>query len=80
MGFLMRNTPMLLNPFKSLRPLFAQVCLPTPRSGCEAPLNRRRHRKSTNLDPNLLPYAELFRLRRTTLRAAPPLYNLHSRN
>ena len=43
-------------------------------------LSRRHHRKTTRVDLNLLPYAELFRLRRTTLRAAPPLYNLHSRN
>jgi hypothetical protein len=69
---------MLLNPFNSLPVLFAQVCLTTPRSCCEAPLNRRYHGKSTRVDLNLLSYAELFRLRRTTLRVRPPLYNPHS--
>ena len=43
-------------------------------------LSRRHHKKSTSVDLNLLPYAELFRLRRTTLRAQPPLYNPHSHN
>jgi hypothetical protein len=37
-------------------------------------------RKITGVDLNRLPHAELFRLRRTTPRAAAPLSNPHSRN
>jgi len=73
MGFLMRKTQMLLNPFNSLRPLFARVCLPTPRSGCEASLNRRHHRKSASTDLNVLPYAELSLTKPHTPRSTATL-------
>jgi len=69
----MRKTQLLLNPFNSLRPLFARVCLPTPRSDCEASLNRRHHRNSTSIDLNLLPYAELSLTKPPTPRSTAAL-------
>ena len=80
MGFLVRKTQPFLILCKSQRALCARVCLLEPRDGCKSTSRRCHHTKSIGFDLNLLPYAELFRLRRTTLRAAVPLYNLHSRN
>jgi len=80
MGFLMTKTYSLLSPFHSHPAVFARVRLPWRRTGSEATLRRRHHRKSVGVYLNLLPLFDLFRLRRTTLRAAAPLYNPHSRN
>jgi hypothetical protein len=80
MGFLVRKTPMLLCPCNSQADVLARVCLAAKRSCSKTPWHRRHHRKSTSVDLKFLPHAELFRLRRTTLRARPPLYNPHSRN
>ena len=65
----MRKTQMLVDPFNSLLAVFAQLCLLIPRSRCQAPLHRRHHRKSTSVDLNLLPYAELSLTKRDTPRS-----------
>jgi hypothetical protein len=80
MGFLVRKTQMLSYLLSSQPAVFARVYLPVRRTDCEAPSQCGNHGKSVGVQLNLLPYAELFRLRRTTLRAAATLYNPHSRN
>ena len=59
MGFFMRKTQMLLSPFNSQPAVFARVCLLAPKSGSKTPLHRSHHRKSTNVELNLLPLLDL---------------------
>jgi hypothetical protein len=69
MGFLLRKTQMLVDPFNSLLAVFAELCLLIPKNRCQTPLHRHHHRKSTSVDLNLLPYAELSLTKRHTPRS-----------
>ena len=69
----MRKTQMLVNPFYCLQAVFAQVCLLTPKSRSQTPLHPSHHRKSTDVDLNLLPSAELSLTKRHNPRCSATL-------
>ena len=55
----MKKTYSLLSPFNSTcQPaVFARVCLRVRKTGAEAPLRRRHHRKSIGAELDLHPHA-----------------------
>jgi hypothetical protein len=77
----MTKTQPPVSPFNSQPAVFPWVCLPTDRqaglpvqrSGSQAPLRRRHHRKSIGAERDLHPYADLSLTKRHTLRGCAAL-------
>jgi hypothetical protein len=79
MGFLLRKTQMLVDPFNSLLAVFAQLCLLIPGSCADARLYLAITAKISVhvLTPTHMP---IDRYRVTVLHAIAVLSNPHSRN